>query len=572
MLNIRDEIAKQIAEFQGAKLRGLLRRNDLSFEDKRLIAVYLYVVEGDFVIADKLMSQLLKEYPHQSNGYITSFLINLAEGRLPRAKELLGQIPNGHHKGIGERLMSHQTSLVETPKASQGLGADQERFQSNILHTITSQDWVKLYVTCYFSCNDLHLPDTLLFQSRAYFVYSMLKLNLKSALVLELQSDYFNDFPFQREAMSNYVRYFDKKYDEIIEKSTQFIPRKLQEGDVVFYSLMFETLADSLLRAGKKEELNRLLEREIELNDEKPWSAIFLGLEAYKNDLPKALNYWRRAANGNSFCINHCWGVNSFVERNTFRFSDSLFHIENGKEALDNAETIFVACADAKYARLFSANIFKNTAQNPDVHWHYHFIIDCDDDLKDLRDALFDISNVSYSYESHVHILPKAYFTVGRFELARRFVQELDAQIIVSDIDMEALNVRRALEVAKKDNHCVGLHHAGFYYHFPWHAIQANLFYLDGSTDCLKFLDKVVEWIELHFDFNHKYQWWIDQVAVAISLRDMDVAKTVTKINGEFLKCFRFAGSSPDRKERFVSMLLKEQPEIAEKVRRIMVK
>lgn len=169
-----------------------------------------------------------------------------------------------------------------------------------------------------------------------------------------------------------------------------------------------------------------------------------------------------------------------------------------------------------------------------------------------------------------MHSLPKAYYTIGRFALARKFVQELDAEIIISDIDMEALDIGRALEVASRDDHCVGLHHSSFYYHFPWHSIQANLFYLNGSDDSLKFLNAVIEWVERNFDINHKYQWWIDQVAVAMALRDPEVAKTITKINGDFLKCFRFAGSSPDRKEAFVSRLLKEQPAIAEKVHQIM--
>lgn len=512
----------------------------------------------------------------QNQPFLLPFtLIAISAGDIDTATNLISRIHNKYLRVQAQRILSHQQKRFGIiAKSSSLVSAMKMTPEARLYAAIDKQDWVELFTLSWLLCDaideDTSEANLSLGKTRDYLAYAMIKLNLKYDLVQLLAKSASDELDFNHIALSSYVVYFERNYEKVIEMGRKIIPSKTRIPEDPFYSLIFEFFADSLLRTEGQEALRALVEEEKLLNGENSWWQLFSGLVDYDTDKESSIRKWESAAYSNTFCLNHAWGVNSYRSFGTLRFSDNTYTPIPGSAKLDQDRPVIVSCADEKYVRQFLPNMIHNIIKGPRVIWHYHLIIHQDDGLQEIIDFLLEHGNVSISVERCAIAPPRAYFTLPRFACTRSILRKRKGLVLMTDIDILVKDITKAIIALKQEKQNVGLHYSRFYSHFPWQKVQINISSYDTTKGSMDFLDSLIGWIEKVFDPKHNYQWWIDQVAVAMALSKPELRKSTFSLSRNFMSCFSFAGSSPDLKDKFTAEVAQNNPEIIKKIEKWM--
>ena len=559
MIADREMMFSLVAKFQFKDVFSKFKfSTDTEINRLSAIVSYIFGYDRDFTFCT-LERAWGEDRARISVGF-SLFLIFALDGSLVRAKDILDQMPDCYHRRLAVKLYDYctrQYSSTVTFRFYQGTETDLKVILES---AISSSRWLEVFSFCYFLSNDLRLQKIGSSRLRSLFAYACLKLNLKHALSVEIEKSGNFEGDLEWSSLQGYINFFSNRHEQNIILLGPLLKEK-QDSNAHFVSLAFECYCEALLRTKKLELLKKFLIADIQRNGLTPWNSLYEGVISFSEKREYALRIWKNIASNNSFCINHSWGVNSLVDKGVFKFpkaSIDYFY----ERRLPARQFLYVSCADTKYAKQFSPVILKNIIDNPSIGWHYHFVVEVDSELDGFINLLLSHPNVTISVETVSVPMPKAYYTIARFNIAKEITKVRRGSLILCDVDMLALDLKSVNDWLLKEDGSIFFHYSDFYYHFPWHMIQANVVFFRGDDPSIDFLNDLVDWLENKFDPKAVSQWWIDQVAISLVSTLSQHAKHCRRIIPSMVKKYAFAGSSPDRKEAYLSSFKKENPSI----------
>lgn len=565
-MSIRNKIKDALKENDWSWCIEASTNKNLTPEEYLVLAASLALGAGRTKEANSLIREGAQKYQNDDNILWVSALLHfLSRDWVGRGFDL-PETQNKRYNGLINLLKKYcsENILIETYLSGEHIFSN-KNIKENLKDFVRRKDWLSLYCACELMSRSMISDNFDQSYVLKHLVYSLIKLNLKSELVGTLRnSRELHQDSLWWMAANSYVSYFDKDYSSIVSIMTAMMPTRITEEDDIFYSLAFEFYADSLLRIGNKQGLSELLSKDLKLNGDSAWQNAFQPIVNQDLKWKNKVDSWQKAGEDNNFCLNHLWGVNSFRDVFVWKFSEDIGLPVFGAEKLRDAKRVVLACADANYAKTFAFNILFNAKHNPAVHFHFHLMVRDRSELLPLISEISKFENTSVSIEQLAIPVPKAYYTIVRFPIAREILKQSNAVVAVADIDFLSDKIGDALDIFVKSQSTLGLRFINFYHHFPWHSVQINFFILRKNEISRQFVDYISNYVERKFNPFSRYQWWIDQVAVACACQDLGLSRENSGIDKQVGAHLSFAGSSDAQKADFLKNAKSLDADLAE--------
>jgi len=211
--------------------------------------------------------------------------------------------------------------------------------------------------------------------------------------------------------------------------------------------------------------------------------------------------------------------------------------------------------SDINYLGLYLRSIRKNSEKMPEIAWHLHVVIDRTYEEGFIEKLQNENKNIYFSFEFHSSLQPKAYYTMARFLYAEKEIENLQAPIIITDIDSILKSEDKLREILSINTADFGFKIAPYYHHFPWHKIQASATALYSKPKAKALLFQMKVWFSENYLEAHPNQWWIDQVALYEAFSNLTEKSSYIDIFKDVNLAFEFAKATPAAKAEMASKI-----------------